>query len=280
MYVWTGWFVSIRMNHDHISSCLMEITMPVADNPGSHLLSFLRRILAAKAADNDKFRDVVAKVLEIDISDKTEQYKLMINLHKMVSHVEECSKRIPDLNEELYLRKVREFGAVLCQIGPGSPWAEFRKRVTPDMVLGIEFCSNMLGPHIAADVIHEEEIKKLRAKVERLISEILTSTLSDDLKRSLVDYLRRVWEALVYYALHGNRGLEEALESGMATICRKRDEYRENADAQGWLDKVVDVAGKINTLVQLWDSGVNFLQPVRNLLQLGFDASKTPSQAG
>lgn len=88
----------------------------------------------------------------------------------------------------------------------------FDKHMTGDEFARLEFCSLELEKVYPEDEINKAELQELLELVDSLSNEISESTLTSELKRSLLDAMMKIRASIMFYEIHGAQEIRAAIQ--------------------------------------------------------------------
>jgi hypothetical protein len=142
----------------------------------------------------------------------------------------------------------------------------------------LEICSHeFLRNGVREDVINEEDLAKLREDVEALLNKVINSNIGETLKKVLIEELKNIHRAIIFYQIDGIEGLRQALKSSAGAIHFYReqivDELQDSREKQT-ISEFFELLQRIDIIIGLSkaaNEGINFLASLlpNNLLGSG-----------
>lgn len=185
-------------------------------------------------------------------------------LHVELQLLEEQVRVLP-LSAHLYESAVTRVRQVISPLNLGSGWNGIRGSLTPDVMLALAWCNEMLPDEESA--IDPADFLEIQGQVEELDTLLGRSELPERIKKLIAHQLELIRTALAQYPIAGARALREAGRSALGEIIESREDVREQPDTEAvgrlaelWkrVNTVADAALKADKLGQLgvraWDA--------------------------
>lgn len=243
----------------------------LSNNPVGRLYQILSEIKRYPNAGGP-LQQVLAHIFDLDEKNPEEVFYAYLELLKLLKRAREAIEQIPNIVPELYLRPFEHLEQILTINSLVQSAQSFKQRLTPDIMIALQFCAHRLSEVFKEQELSEEDLRLLREKVEALIEEILSLDLPREFQTFLVNQLDIMRRAIIYYRIHGTTGLKEALQSiiGAAIFWKpvSPTEFETEEKRRRWekvSEKFISVIGEIAKLIGVEVTRTLILP---NLLQL------------
>ena len=144
-------------------------------------------------------------------------------------------------------------------------WSNVGQHLTPQNLLSLEFCSEILPDEEA--VISSEELTEILALVSEIRDAAQSDSIPVSLRALLLHHVELIKRAVAAYPITGVKALREAAQTGFGELVESKDavtQHRNTAEvsklAKVWkkVGEVADDALKVDKLVQVghkaWDA--------------------------
>ena len=135
-------------------------------------------------------------------------------------------------------------------------------------MVGLEFCSDTLSRVTPEDVPDEAILDELKHDVEAMIDDVDKADIVSTLKAVILDHLESIRRAVVEYKIRGTQGLRQALDSGIGSLLRHRDELKKT-ESQHIVTRLMNLFGKIDSYVGVGIAAQKLFGRMTDLLQIG-----------
>lgn len=159
-----------------------------------------------------------------------------------------------------------------------SKWESYKKQITPEVILCLGFCSEILPPD--EKEIPEGELKEIIELVHSLESSIVDSSLPSYVRRIISKHIDNITQALESYTVVGARAFNDVVQSAYGEVIDNAaifEEAKESSEvrrlAKIWqkvkvisdnavvLEKVISATGK---LAEHTTKAIEFIQRLEN----------------
>jgi hypothetical protein len=240
--------------------------MPAINNPAGRLYGILAE--ARKSQDGAHIRQVWGTIFGVDPSDTPRVLSLVIQLMDLVGDTRECIEAMENIDKETYLKPIQDVEKAFSVANLDAPWSHFKGHISDSTMLGLAFCSDTLSRAAREEVVDQAALDELKADVEAMIDDILKLDIEPTLRAVILDHLESIRRAIVEYRIRGTKGLRQALDSGIGSLLRHRDELKKS-DNQTLVSRLTSLFGKIDRYVALATTARKLYGHVTELLQLG-----------
>ncbi|MGH9822015.1 MAG: hypothetical protein ACREDR_01980 [Blastocatellia bacterium] len=180
-----------------------------SDNPAARLYSILSRAAQGGGGTN---RHHLARLLAAKTEEPTDVISALVDFHQMIEDAERKASRVTveePISREMITRpfpQIRQIAMGWLQSLDG-PW---NPNLAVDLT-ALELCSRMLSSQFSEPALAESETAAITTSVEELLAKVSTSSLSEDLKSSLIDGLTDLRRTIVNYPTFGAQAVRHAL---------------------------------------------------------------------
>ena len=199
----------------------------------------------------------------------------------------EVAKRLESVNRELdlvrnvmgqatyspslYENAISAFEEAASPMLLSQPWNNVRQYLTPQNLLSLEFCSEILPDE--ESVISSEELTEILALVSEIRNAAQSDSIPASLRALLLHHVELIERAVAAYPITGIKALREAAQTGLGELVESKDvvtEHRNTAEvsklAKAWkkVGEVADGALKVDKLVQVGHKAWNVIETVWN----------------
>jgi hypothetical protein len=199
----------------------------------------------------------------------------------------EVARRLESVNRELalvrdgmsqatYSASLYE-GAISAFEEAASPmllphtWNNVRQYLTPQNLLSLEFCSEILQDE--ESVISSEELAEILGLVSELREAAQSESIPASLRALLLHHVELIERAVAAYPITGVKALREAAQTGLGELVESKDAVAEHSNtpevsklAKAWkkVGEVADGALKVDKLVQVGHKAWNLIETIWN----------------
>jgi hypothetical protein len=231
------------------------------NNPAGRLHRILSR---AKSAGQANVLSAFASAFEIPSTNIPE---VLMNLGRLGVAVDEVSEELRRVNAtdtlELYLESAPQLKSALSIQNLGTAWESYKNHIRDEDLRALRYCSKDLSKLSFEEALSDEQIKDLKAKVETLYEDVLSSTdLEAQLRRVILGHLDSIRRAIHNYRVEGIRPLAEALSITVFSLAEPRKKKRRKSSKpekpRPTLDKVRKFVADASQAIKFW----NLVQPM------------------
>jgi hypothetical protein len=219
----------------------------------------LHRILSrAKSAGQANVLSAFASAFEVPATDVPE---ILINLGRLGLAVDEVSEELRRVNAtdtlELYLETAPQLKSALSIQNLGATWESYKNHIRDEDLRALRYCSKELSKVSLEEALSDEQIKNLKAQVEALYEEVISSTdLEAGLRRVILGHLDSIRRAIHNYRLEGIRPLAEVLSITAVTLTqpqKKRKRGKSKTEKpKPTLDKLRKWVNDTMLMIKFW----------------------------
>lgn len=150
-------------------------------------------------------------------------------------------------------------------------WNNVRKYLTPQNLLSLEFCSEILPDE--ESVISSEEFTEILGLVAELREAAQSENIPTSLRALLLHHVELIERAVAAYPITGVKALREAAQAGLGELVESKDtvaEYSNSEEvsklAKAWkkVGEVADGALKVDKLIQVGHKAWNLIETIWN----------------
>ena len=191
----------------------MTTEQPTTTDPAAILLALLNR---ARQHSQGTVAQGFAKVFEIDANDTPELFRRLSVSEAMAQRVLELIKNVGnDPLERAYQKNLASIVQFFAPRHLDQTWEEHKKKIFERDITALEYCSGLLAKTFQEQVIDKETLNALSQKVDDLYTEVRDSDLDQHLKRTVLNGLQAIKNAVHDYTIRGADALQEALTTAL-----------------------------------------------------------------
>lgn len=239
--------------------------MPAINNPAGRLHAILTE--AMKSQETTYLRNVWGSIFGIEATDTPKLLAVLIQLMATVAETRARITSIKQIDHETYLKAIVHLEKAVSHTNIEGNWGQFRMHITEATMLGLAFCSDTLARVMPEEVIDPAVLDELKADVEAMIDELLKSDIEPTLRAVVLDHLESIRRAIVEYKIRGTRGLRQALDSGIGSLMRHRDEL-EASESKGFIERLGGFFSKLDRYVSVGIAAKQLCNHVQSLLPI------------
>jgi hypothetical protein len=148
-------------------------------------------------------------------------------------------------------------------------WNNVRQYLTPQNLISLEFCSEILPDEEA--VISPEELAAILGLVSELREAAQSESIPSSLRALLLHHVELIEKAIAAYPITGVKALREAAQTGLGELVESKDAVAEHNNtpevsklAKAWkkVSEVADGALKVDKLVQVGHKAWNLIETI------------------
>ena len=233
--------------------------MPKNINSASRLVSLIKGIPGHP--DNTQTLEVWAKLFEVNESNANRKSGAVAErLSAMYHELEVVRDQMAKANysEKPYAPAISKVEHAQSMMLLPSTWNQARQYLTPETLVALEFCSEILPDEEAQ--IAPDELAAIGKQVEELASSLSTSQLPARLRSLVEHHVSLIRRALAEYPITGAKALREAARTALGELVEVKETVKANRNAPEisklgavWkkVNEAADVALKAEKLAQL-----------------------------
>ena len=224
-------------------------------NPAGQLWRILNDLRGA--AGGDLFVHM-SSALGVSKEDKAGYVVALAKALQLIDTVETRIKATPGVNHGLHLYTLPSLRKLFAEATQNMEFNQWKgKYLREDLITPILFCSNVLGKMGADEEISAEDLEKLMAQVNRLYESVLASSLSPEVKLTVLQQLENIRRAVHEYRVIGIIALQEVLASAVGQVALHKEEFQREKGEEikqfgrllTTLDTLISVAMKAKPLL-------------------------------
>ncbi len=148
-------------------------------------------------------------------------------------------------------------------------WSSVRQYLTPQNLLSLEFCSDILPDE--ESVISAAELAEILGLVGELREAAQSETIPASLRALLLHHVELIERAVAAYPITGVKALREAAQTGLGELVESKDAVAEHSNtaevsklAKAWkkVGEVADGALKVDKLIQVGHKAWNLIESI------------------
>lgn len=239
--------------------------MTSINNPAGRLKSLLDKGRGIDKAT--RLSQAWAQILEVDPKDKSTLLKHIGSLLALPADVRKEVTSLPELDHSVYLRWMPKVEKAFGILNLDMKWEQFYQHFTPEVMFGLDVCSEVLSRQAGQAELDEGQLTKLLEDVSSLLKELHSSDLPADLRERLAMHLVAVEDALKEYRIRGSRPVEAEVERLIGAVVRDPRLWKEtrktSAGEKFWL-----YMGRVAMLLAISVSAVQIGKDVVHVLPM------------
>ena len=152
-----------------------------------------------------------------------------------------------------------------------ATWNNVRQYLTPQNLLSLEFCSEILPNE--ESVISSEELSEILGLVSELRNAAQSENVPPSLQALLLHHVELIERAVAAYPITGVKALREAAQTGLGELIESKEAVAEHSNtaevsklAEAWkkVGEVADGALRVDKLVQVGHKAWNLIETIWN----------------
>lgn len=229
---------------------------------------------ALKAPEKTSTVDVWASIFDIDVTDKHEKIStvssLLSALHSELNLVRRQMDET-DFSESLYKPYLRKVENAISGQSLSTPWQSFKQNLTPDAVLALRFCSEILPKQ--EDPIAEEDRDEILDTISKLEDLLANTSLSPSIVNLIHNQIGLIRRALGEYSIIGIKAVKKAVHTATGELVEHQEEVRQNAASEemSLLRKILEKTSKTADGVIKTDKAISAGGNILSLIYDTFD---------
>jgi len=213
-------------------------------------------------------RQVWSKVFDVNAADTPACLSVLIQVLGLVTDTRRSIESLENIDKEVYLQPIKNIEDSLTITHLDAAWVNCKRHITEATIVGLAFCADTLSRVAPEEVLDNGVLNELKHEVEAMSDYVEKSEIKSTLKAVILDHLESIRRAVVEYKARGTQGLREALDSGIGSLIRHRDELRKTEN-QDVMKRLRELFGKIEDCVGVAAGALKLFNRVTDLLQLG-----------
>jgi hypothetical protein len=195
------------------------------DNPAGRLHDLLLKLAQKRSV---YFRDALCDIYQVERDNALEVSPVIL---RVVQLPDKAKEQVQSLDESLYdaelilkwyqpVRNLLSWSA----FSTTSPDAEdLIKTLSADVMLSLEFCSDLLHRYRPEYVLQNEEMQRISDLISELGNEIADPAVDPELRAFLLDHLKEMESAIAAFPISGVGALTDALDKTVGSLNRRSD---------------------------------------------------------
>jgi len=187
----------------------------------------------AREIPNKSVAEVWKELFNIDLTDGNKLYfEVSRCLNLLHDEVEFLRREMNETDYSYYL-----YDPILNKINNligvhtiTSNWDGYQKQITPEIILCLGFCSEILPPD--EKTVPEEQIDELIKLVHSLESSITESYLPSYTKRIITKHIANIREALESYTIVGAKAFNDVVQAAYGEVIDNAAVFEESKDSE------------------------------------------------
>ncbi len=213
-------------------------------------------------------KEVWGRVSGVDPMDTPRTLAVLLDLMGLVAVTRRRIEALEHVDKDTYLKPIKEIETAFAVTNLDTIWGSFKRHTSDATMVGLAFCSDTLSRVTPEDVLDEAILDELKHDVEAMIDDVDKADIVSTLKAVILDHLESIRRAVVEYKIRGTQGLRQALDSGIGSLLRQRDELKKTEN-QHVVTRLMNLFGKIDSYVGVGIAAQKLFGRVTDLLQIG-----------
>lgn len=249
------------------------------NNPAKRVLQLVNQVKTKNTnlAMSVAWGDVFGLDSELVKRDPHEVYDKLRLLQKEIDIVERLMEESVFSNDlyKPYLDRVRN---TIALNNLSATWNNFASNLSPDTMLALRYCCEVLEDE---DAVDKEELQEIFNSIQTLRQDIGNSSISPSMYDFLMSQLDIIERAIQSYPITGGAALGKAFSEGFTDLASRVQDISESSDAdyeeaskvskvwgnlQTASKGVTQADGVANALISLYGKGQNAVEPLLNIL--------------
>jgi hypothetical protein len=205
-------------------------------NPATRLREILT--LAKGGHTGDAARNIWCQVFQIHNPQSErallEVQERLMALRKLFKDAETSLSKLPNVNEDLFVKPISRLAQVINLNGLHNTWANYSKYLSDNDMFSLRYGEDLLSQNLEAQEndIPNNEIQEILTELNSLHEAIKSSALPKDLKSVLLDLIQGMIKGVHEYQVRGAVALKDALIKSIGILVANKDAIEENKDSE------------------------------------------------
>jgi hypothetical protein len=238
------------------------------ENPAHKLHNLLEKAYKMSSESltdfsSPSYRDTWAKVFNIEKSDTS---ALLTSIHYLLDLFLK-TKNIIQSNECLNTEKNNKFLTyienALLEINLNGTMKHFRDNINNEILTALYYMAENISfvYNINEKEIDEKEINSLLQEIDELTSNLIASSLPEDVKAILLKNLNLIRKSLMSYKTLGIEGIRKSLEQTIGSIILNGNIIKEEQENEN-VEHMFKIISRISSLITVGRAVKEYLPPV------------------
>ena len=216
------------------------------DNPAGRFYSLLQQ--AHARPDAHKVRQVWAFVFDEDEKDDSAITRKIVELYQLGEEVKQLISMNDGVNKELYLSSFPQVERAIFPLNLNSPWQGQKQQLNEGVMTRLQFCSELLSSYYKEEQLSKDELNSITSLVDALFEAVLSGSLEESIRLTLLEEIERLRTALSMYKIKGAKGLKQSLQSTIGMVVANQDDLSKASE------KDKNVIDRLGLLIDKIDS--------------------------
>jgi hypothetical protein len=239
----------------------------------AHRLSDLVQA-ANKAPDNTKTLEVWASVFDVDATDNHEKTSIVSSLLAVLhAELNVVRKRMAETHysDSLYVPYLQRIENAISGQSLTTTWNNFKQYLTPDAVLALRFCSEILPKE--EEPIDQEALEEILDTISQLEGLLTNTSLSSGVVDLINNQMGLIRRALGEYPIIGIKSVKRAVHTATGELVEHQEEVRQNASSEemSLLRKILEKTSKTADGVIKTDKAISAGEKILSLIHNTFE---------
>lgn len=224
------------------------------DNPARRLLFILEK--GKSISSSTLCEETWYKILEIKNHDKSLLFNRLGKLITLPNTIKEDVLKYHPEQIGICTVAINNINKAFSSQNLSSQWSTFINYITNETLNYLTLIARLLDYEYKTQIIEEKKLSDFRDSVDILIKEIKELNVSDNFKKYLLSYLKKIVNSIDEYQITGVDPIIESFETIIGHTVINKD-FGENIKDTKLTDKFIKMIKDLNELVS---TGNNLLQ--------------------
>ena len=222
--------------------------MAEINNPAGRLHQIL--INGKKLNNPSDIKSEWCKLLKVPNDDNELLYRRLSQVIALPNQTQTKILSLPRVDHNRYLTWVPQVNKIFGDIYLRSPWDNFINQFTPEIMLGIDHCSEMLSRELPEKNVVPEDLESLSSKIDDLIKEVRDSEIDNSLKEFALNHLLKIIHAIKEYQILGITVLEQEFRDVIGSLNINLHLFEE-IQSTSWSKKFWEIFGRLAIIISI-----------------------------
>lgn len=186
------------------------------DNLAKRLHWILEKSL--EVSDDKKMIEAFSEILNVQANRPNEVLKKVGEVYKLPDEIRKEVKKIEGEDHKFYLEDLSRVEMALGKINFGSRWSTFKKLIDKSNLTELKFISKLLSENSKFKPLDEDDLNKLKDKVQSFKNELSDFKIDPDLNRLIFEKVNDIERAIFDYQLTGSALIQKEVESALGHV--------------------------------------------------------------
>lgn len=225
--------------------------MSIEANPAERLYDILKNV-KNNISESNSVKRVWALTFDIDENDEEKVFLAFVQVIQQIETLKKVANRMNSNSKDDFIKEITALERGIMSIRLSENSYSLETVITETRMMALKAIGMGLDIYNQYSIIEDEQIFEIREKISQLMNEINDLSISDDLKKVIIDNLDRLDLMIENHKLYGIDGIKGAVENGFGNIMLNKELSElsnKNSTLKETLMKVLNLFGSINTIV-------------------------------